>query len=250
MRARESKRRWWLLCLAVEVLSNGVVAQTVNRETAQSVAETFFNKNVRAGQAMHFTDITAETPFQNFYIFSADSGFVIVAADERVTPILGYSKTNRFVTEDMPENLRWWLGEYSKQIQDVKDNSIPASMETITEWDALKSGNLYPSKGSRSNAINSLPTWDQWSRNDDYLLYNDSCPIDATYNKHCVTGCAATAMAQIMRYWKHPAQGVGSHEGPWLHHRQERYRPQCHGLPAPLGDYGRKYQKISFVCNL
>lgn len=215
MRARERMRRWWLLCLAVVALSHGAFAQRVSRETAQSVAETFFNKNVRAGQAVHFTDITAETPFQNFYIFSADSGFVIVAADERVTPILGYSKTNRFVTEDMPENLRWWLEEYSKQIQDVKDNSIPASMETKAEWNALKSGNPFPSKGNRSNAINGLPTWDQWSRNDDYLLYNDSCPIDAIYNKHCVTGCAATAMAQIMRYWKYPTHGISSHSYTW-----------------------------------
>lgn len=208
-------RRLWLVCLAVAALSQGAFAQRVSRETARSVAETFFNKNVRAGQAVHFADITAETPFQNFYIFSADSGFVIVAADERVTPILGYSKTNRFVTENMPDNLRWWLGEYSKQIQDVKDNSIPASVETSAKWNALKSSNPFPSKGSRSNAIDSLPTWDQWSRNDDYLLYNDSCPVDAASNKHCVTGCAATAMAQIMRYWKYPTHGIGSHSYTW-----------------------------------
>ena len=114
MRARDRMRRWWLLCLAVAALSNGALAQRVSRETARSVAETFFNLNVRngKGQPAQFEDITAETPFQNFYIFSADSGFVLVAADERVTPILGYSKTSRFVTEDMPENLRWWLEGY------------------------------------------------------------------------------------------------------------------------------------------
>lgn len=207
-----------LLCLvAAMAAANGVFAQHVSRETARSVAETFFNLNVRngKGQPAQFEDITSETSFQNFYIFSADSGFVLVAADERVTPILGYSKTNRFVTEDMPENLRWWLEEYSKQIQDVKDNSIPATIETKAEWDALKSGNSFPSKGNRANAINGLPTWDQWSRNDDYLLYNDSCPVDVTSNKHCVTGCAATAMAQIMRYWKYPTHGISSHSYTW-----------------------------------
>ena len=198
MRAIESKRRWWLLCLAVAALSHGAFAQRVSRETARSVAETFFNKNVRAGQAIQFTDITAETPFQNFYIFSSDSGFVIVAADERVTPILGYSKTNRFVTEDMPENLRWWLEGYEGQIQVARNADLVGNETIKNDWNCLKSGQTIPTKGNRGMFIG-LPSWGQDSGSDSYLLYNNDCPIDANTNKHCVTGCVATAMAQIMR---------------------------------------------------
>lgn len=201
-----------LLCLAVAVAAaNRVFAQHVSRETAQSVAETFFNQNVRNGQGqlVQFEDISAETPFQNFYIFSADSGFVLVAADERVTPILGYSKTNRFATEDMPENLRWWLEGYDGQIQAAMDADLVGNEVIKADWDCLKLGKTIPAKGDRGMFIG-LPSWGQDSGNDSYLLYNDECPIDIDENKHCVTGCVATAMAQIMRRWRHPVQGVNS----------------------------------------
>ena len=211
MRAREKMSRWWLLCLAVAVLSNGAFAQRVSRETAQSVAETFFNGNVRKGQTVHFADITAETPFQNFYIFSADSGFVIVAADERVTPILGYSKTNRFVTEDMPENLRWWLEGYDGQIQAARERTVSVTQEIVSAWNDLKAGNRMVAKGNRGKVLDLTTKWDQQNKTgENCVLYNNFCPPQAGPD-HTLTGCTATAMAQVMKYWEWPITGSGSH---------------------------------------
>ena len=199
--------RW--LVLAVWLLGGGVAhAQSVSRETARSVAETFFNSNVRGGQTVHFADVTAETPFQNFYIFNADSGFVIVAADERVLPILGYSKTNRFVTEDMPENLRWWLEGYEEQIRIVRDNNIAPTQEITSNWTDLKEGRIV--LGNRNVVEPLLQT--QWGQTDPYNL---QCPsIDMNmgngWRLYCLTGCGATAMAQVMKHWNHPYSGNGS----------------------------------------
>ena len=206
-----------LLCLAAAVAAaNCVFAQHVGRETARSVAETFFNQNVRngQGQAVQFEDITAETPFQNFYIFSADSGFVLVAADERVTPILGYSKTNRFVTEDMPENLRWWLEGYDIRIQNVVDGSQPPKSGNDELWQGLKSGTYQERNETAVQPLLSTE-WDQSSRTDDCDLYNNLCPYDATSDQLTLTGCNATAMAQIMRKWNWPMNGIGSHSYLW-----------------------------------
>ena len=191
-------------------LGEAAVAQSVSRETALSVAETFFNSNVREGQTVHFTDITAETPFQNFYIFSADSSFVIVAADERVTPILGYSKTSPFVTENMPENLRWWLEGYDNQIQAARENTVLVTEEIAAKWRALLRGvNI---RGSRRTMEPLLTT--NWGQDDPYNLL---CPpYDDEQGRHCVTGCTATAMAQIMKYWEHPLSGKGTHKTPLL----------------------------------
>ena len=202
-----------LLCLALAVATiNGVFAQHVSRETARSVAETFFSQNVRngKGEPVQFEDITAETPFQNFYIFSAASGFVLVAADERVTPILGYSKTSRFVTEDMPENLRWWLEGYDGQIQVIKDNAVPATSEINADWKDLKAGEMMPAKGNRGKVLNLTTKWDQQDIYNNCVLYNNLCPPQAGPN-HTLTGCTATAMAQVMKYWEWPVIGSGSH---------------------------------------
>ena len=195
-----------LLCLTVAIMAaNGVLAQSVSRATARRVAETFFIQNVKNGesQPVQFEDVTAETEFQNFYIFSADSGFVIVAGDERVIPILGYSKTSPFVTENMPENLRWWLEGYEGQIQEVMDNSIPATAEIATKWSCLKTGEAEPMRGNRSVELPLTTKWDQGAP------YNDSCPITSG-GAQCVTGCVATAIAQVLKYWNYPTQGLGS----------------------------------------
>ncbi len=191
------------------VLGNGVFAQRVSQETARSVAETFFNYNVRDGQSqpIYLEDITAETPFQNFYIFSADSGFVLVAADERVTPILGYSKASQFVTEDMPENLKWWLESYDAQIQDVRENSAPSTSEIAIAWRNLKAGERMLSKGNRNEVLDLTTKWDQGGLT--CMLYNNACPVTNSGHR-CVTGCTATAIAQALKYWDYPIQGIGN----------------------------------------
>ena len=196
-----------LLCLAVAVAWGGAaMAQSISRETAHRIAETFFTQNTRNGQGqpVQFEDITAETPFQNFYIFSADSGFVLVAADERVTPILGYSKKSPFVTENMPENLRWWLEGYDRQIQEVRQRGALATDEISAKWYTLLNGESV--QGNRSVVGPLLTT--NWGQDDPYNLL---CPYDEDVGVYCHTGCAATAMAQIMKRWEHPLQGKGSH---------------------------------------
>ncbi len=206
--------RWLLLALAM-VWGGAAWAQRVSRETAHRVAETFFSQNTRTGQGQHtqFEDITAETPFQNFFIFSADSGFVLVAADERVKPILGYSKTNCFVTEDMPENLRCWLKGYDEQIQYAIDNQLPPSEKDARQWNDLKTGQ----RGTMQTRITVGPLtetlWGQrgytnGSSGEPIDLYNQQCPEIA--GAHCLPGCTAIAMAQVIRYWRHPTYPHGT----------------------------------------
>ena len=71
-----------------------------------------------------------------FYVFGTENNdcFVIVAADDRVTPILGYSDENGFSADNMPPNLKWWLGEYAKQIQFAIENDIEPTAEVKKLW--------------------------------------------------------------------------------------------------------------------
>ncbi|GHT43779.1 hypothetical protein AGMMS49965_18280 [Bacteroidia bacterium] len=71
-----------------------------------------------------------------FYVFGGEDnkGFVIVSGDDRVTPVLGYSDTNGFSADDMPNNLKWWLGEYARQIQFAIDNDITPTQRVSQQW--------------------------------------------------------------------------------------------------------------------
>ena len=142
-----------------------------------------------------------------YYVFSLQPvGFVIVAADERVKPILGYSYSNDFVIEDMPDNILYWMDSYEKQIKAVIDNDFQSNSEIRTTWSRLKSGQAMPIRSSTS--VNPLlqTTWDQ------SCYYNQLCPVDSDGPcNHVYAGCVATAMAQVMRYWGWPAQGFSSH---------------------------------------
>ena len=71
-----------------------------------------------------------------FYIFGAanNEGFVIVAGDDCVTPVLGYSDINKFPADNMPPNLKWWLGEYARQIKFAIENDIKPTAEVKQQW--------------------------------------------------------------------------------------------------------------------
>lgn len=180
-----------------------LMAERVDPETARKVATTFLNNN--GAKANQLTDLSKAAGFPNLYIFNANPGFVVMSADDCVKPILGYSLTGRFEAKDMPENLSSWLQGYSEEIQYAIDNQVRASSETIQLWKDLINGNTGSSKVSA--VVNNLlsTTWDQ----DPY--YNDLCPYDQSAGELTVTGCVATAMAQIMKYWGYPSRGIGSH---------------------------------------
>jgi len=185
-----------------------MMAERVTPETARKVASTFLNNN--GAKANQLTDLSNEAGFKNLYIFNGNLGFVVMAADDCVRPILGYSLTDKFDTKDMPENLRWWLQGYSDEIQSAIDNKTRATSETSKMWKDLTEGN---SKAGKATMVVTPLIQTKWNQN---KYYNDLCPaVSDGPNGHAYTGCIATAMAQIMKYWSYPSTGIGSHSYTW-----------------------------------
>ena len=176
---------------------NGTTSGNVSKQTMQLVY---------TGQA---TDSLTGIVTDCYYVFALQpKGFVIVAADDRVEPILGYSYDNNFVVENMPDHVRGWLDNYERQIQAVVKSDLQAEPATQTKWVRLKSGLAMSTRSFGDTVVGPLltTTWDQGQ------YYNSLCPTDASGPAgHALTGCVATAIAQIINYWGYPAHGRGIH---------------------------------------
>lgn len=158
-----------------------------------------------------------------YYVFNnPDGGWVIIAADDRVTPILGYSDKGKFTVDDMPDNVSWWMDGVAKVIDNVRDLDMEASDEVRKAWSKVQDRLLTTSDNSIT-----IPSalWDQLEP------YNDFCPIVAGDINRSVTGCVATAMAIIMRHNRWPAQGTGVIAG-YKTYSTETYIPS-----DPVGDH-------------
>ena len=177
-----------------------VMAKPVGKSTAIQVAQNFATMTGMDGNVVN---ITEQTPFTQFYIFSVGyQGFVIVSADDCVKPILGHSNTSAFSTERIPENVLAQLSLYEREIAWCKEH---CNSKQHPDWQMLMSGML-PRETTNSSVSPLIAT--QWGQSP---YYNNKCPYNSAQSARTVTGCVATATAQIMKKWNHPATGWGSH---------------------------------------
>ena len=135
-----------------------------------------------------------------FYIFNTGTnGFVIIAGDDIVTPVLGYSDESPFDPNNIPQNAAKWLEGYKNQIRFAIDNALLSTEEITSDWQSLKNGSYSSSDARGSGSVDPLMST-KWNQSP---YYNAQCPGGS------VTGCVATAMAQVMKYWNYPATGSG-----------------------------------------
>ena len=188
-----------LLCMAMTAL----YAAPVSPSVAMQVASNFYAVNAGKSGSVSLTDVTSQSGFQEFYIFvhPQGKGFVIVAADDCVQPIIGYSLSTSFVFP-LPAHVQAQLQGYEEEIAYYKSAGIRATSEIIDLWESMQNGSYTP-RNTTSVSPMLTTTWNQSP------YYNNLCPDSA--GVHAVTGCAATATAQVMKYWNWPVTGTGSH---------------------------------------
>lgn len=138
-----------------------------------------------------------------YYIYNVegDGGFIIVAGDDRVPTILGYTDSGRYDAAALPDGLRALLADYATQMAQI-DSLAPDSAQMAMPKRAASVQVAIP---SRHYVAPLLPTlWNQKTP------YNAQCPI---YNKsdgtssgvRSATGCVATALGQMMALYRYPA---------------------------------------------
>lgn len=216
------KLKFAILFILTGMLSGTLFAKPVDETTACRVATRFFSQKYnRTPESLNpvvaytATSLRGENDsVPSYYVVNFESeGFVIVAGDDRVQPILAFSDEGAFVTDNIPEHIRFFLDGYAEEIQYLIDNQEVPDDITRQKWDALLSDTApAPKDGDGEVVVAPLLGNNQWNQT---RYYNNLCPADATgdpaYGGHAAVGCGALVMGQVMRYWRFPTTGTGSH---------------------------------------
>ena len=178
-----------------------LMAAPVTQEQAMQKAREFMTGHPKMAKGGMLKAAPAPLKMQSaqatasYYIFNVgeQQGFVVVSGDDRTPAILGYADNGSFDANDIPANMQAWLEDYERQISMLDD--APSGDPSPFTLHPSPVTNI-PNHAPIAPLIQSL--WYQDSP------YNDLCPIDPYTNEVSLSGCAATAMAQIMNYYKYP----------------------------------------------
>ncbi|MBR4913341.1 MAG: thiol protease/hemagglutinin PrtT [Bacteroidales bacterium] len=219
MRIKYLFRRLFTLFISTLTLIQPLSSSPVDSITARKAATNFYNWKTKRTVSMEHAQLTyveripsqgtgiQMAPANAFYVFDFGEQFVMVSADTRVLPVLAYSTETGFSGDDVPKNLGWFLNQYTQQIEYAIQHLTDTECEAnVSAWNQWLSDELPITAPAAVVSPLVQTTWDQ------PYPYNALCPNDANGpGGHVYTGCVATAMAQLMRYWQYPTTGIGSH---------------------------------------
>lgn len=126
------------------------------------------------------------------YVFAPENGegFTLVAGNDVMAPVFGYSDHGKFEVDNMPANVAFWLDVYRRQVDALVAAGAPAGATS------------FPNDTKPNVEMIMKTTWDQ-----DAPYYN-LCPKSGS--KYTYTGCVATAMAQVMKVFNWPEKSTGT----------------------------------------
>lgn len=181
-------RRSVILLLLI-VAATAVQANPVSRSEALLKARQFMptKQFAESRSWRHVKGVAAASPF---YVFNDEGGrgFVIVSGDDRTQPILGYADSGWLDADSLPDNLRSWLDGYAEQMA-LLDNG----------WTARSAMAAAEEKPAIAPLITTT-----WNQNLPYNLMTPTYTDGSGNERHYVTGCVATALAQVMNYHQWP----------------------------------------------
>mgnify|MGYP006362005821 FL=1 len=180
----------FLLVLLLALGYSPLQAKRITQWQAQQQAYSFWGKQMPQKAKAKSRTATTASPSDAYYVFNNDAGgFVIIAGDDAVAPVLGYTSTGSFDAENLPDGLKDLLKSYERQIAALGDNYVANQTATRAAFTGEK-----------------LLKTAEWDQNVPFNKYTPS---------NYVTGCVATAGAIVMKHHGYPAKGTGSHSYTW-----------------------------------
>lgn len=199
------KKNVFFLLVLLLMGVQSVVSAPVDVQSARKVAQAYLQMSGIELPDNDVVDISASTPFTEFYTFSINQGrgFILVAGDDNTEPVLGYALRNPFPTVAIPAHVRAWLEGYEQEIRHNRTLAKGCD-EARRQWRRLLHGQPVTAVCKATVGPFLTTTWNQSP------YYNALCPYDSAHNGRAVCGCTATATAQILKYFNHPATGYGN----------------------------------------
>jgi hypothetical protein len=214
---KQSAMRNFILSLAFLSISLFSWSGNITMEQASQVARNFYFERGNISNRLDLNAIKTQNirpESENvpaYYICNMlPKGFVIVSASDNVIPVLAYSFESKYADDEiLKEGFKVWMNHYKEQIESAVMQNVEPADEIKAEWHRLLNPDLqiYTDLSLLQNVEPLLVSkWNQDSP------YNSWCPLDpAGPGGHCYAGCVATAMGQLLYYYRFPQQGQGSY---------------------------------------
>lgn len=190
------------LLLFLLLMAMPVLAENRSFRQAREIAERHAAKNgahiglqsVKRAKVLNKQQST--TSSRGYYVFPHDGncGYTIVSGDDRMPEIVGYSTTDTYSEENMPDGMKHLMQAYEAMATALANGDAKAE-RCLAEKEALAADSTY-----RQPRVAPLLADVAWGQSEPY---NNLCPM-YDGQRRTVTGCVATAMAQLMMYYKYP----------------------------------------------
>lgn len=222
-----SKTNWCLLCILTFclILIPGLMqAKELSEQQVRSAVETWVSHvtaDARPDAVVEKMEpYLIDGAIMAYIAYLADSGFCLCGANDLVLPVYFYSPQGTY-DPSIPDyqDILWEIAERVKYLQkglEEKDPNLQPYQQALSDrasfWQELMAGRI-PERMEDENILaepvmmelDLTSTWRQGSP------YNDQCPqLTPAADEHTIVGCVATAMSQIMYYWRWPNTGVGT----------------------------------------
>ncbi|MDO4691790.1 MAG: thiol protease/hemagglutinin PrtT [Porphyromonadaceae bacterium] len=187
-------------------------AGPIGREQAMRLAERYVQVD-RVGELRLAQSEKLSGVEPAYYIFNDTdrSGFVIISGDDATTSILGYSSEGQILLNSLPLQLSSLLRLHQEQVKELRSNAITPGLPS-------------PSPKPNPKVIRGPLTKSLWNQDEPF---NDQAPKIG--QERTVTGCVATAIAQVMYYHKWPTQGKGEY----------KYKPRSGSIAELSADFSK-----------
>lgn len=158
-----------------------------------------------------------------YYVFAngEDKGFTIVSGDDRMPEVVGYSAQGTYDPDHLPANYVGFMKAYQETVEALLkgDAQVSGGLAEVRQWRAERAGTA---------AVAPLLDGIKWDQREPY---NNMCPLYEGTNRS-VTGCVATAMAQVMMYYQYPKE---------LKTTIKAYTAKSYGIQIPEISSGATY---------
>ena len=215
-----------MLLLMQSLMANVLAGERTKEEMRMAALNTLSKSNNARGKTVtaKISDLKEYVTMEKLSVIGSDGlGFAVVTSDDRFDEVIGYSMS-RF-SEEMPCGFKWWMETAEKVMENTKGQTATSRSKVRSKAAKASVEPLMTTKWGQTNPFNALLN---------YTINGNSYTF--------ITGCVATAMAQVMKYHRYPEKSTGSIEFVVWHYLAK----MSHNFGATTYDYDKMLDEYNY----